>query len=151
MKKSLFIITFFFLNFSFAQTVMSIEKSEQIFRRDSLQEIYFYQIMSDDISECFEVSPEMFLAEWSKFSREVAKYLKDQNFLFGKQTKGLTEVYFSAEGTIDLLFYSLRDANYEAEFYQKLENHLLEFCKNYKFTIKAKIPFTNTGGIIFMH
>jgi hypothetical protein len=76
MKKHLLITALLFPAFSYAQTVMSIEKLYVTCRRNSVQEIYFYK---------------------------------------------------------------------------KLENHLINFCKNYKFTITSKIPFTNTGGIIFMH
>ncbi|MES2587403.1 MAG: hypothetical protein V4622_00400 [Bacteroidota bacterium] len=150
--KLIYLISIFSLsNNLFSQEVISIADSEKKYSKDSLQEHYFYRIMSDEITECFEVSPELFLSEWSKFTREVGKYLKDNNFLFGKQTKGLVDVYFNKNGTIDYFFISLRDDTVSKEKFDKMLSLLKEFSKGYKFTISAKQAFSNSGGINFMH
>lgn len=151
MINKLFLVTFLFTSFNiFSQKVMSIEDSEKTYAKDSLQELYFYRIMSDEITECFDVSPELFLVEWSKFTREITKYMKENNFLFGKQMKGLIEVYFNKNGNIDYFFISLRDPEFPKEKFDKMLKLLGEFSKDYKFTIEAKQAFSNMGGISFV-
>lgn len=151
MKFFLFFIFLGFVGTFNAQVVMSIEDSENKFNKDSLQEHYFYRIMSDEISECFDVPTDFFMNEWSKFTRELGVYLKDNNVLFGLRTKGTIEVYFNKEGKIDLFFISLRESQFPVDFYEKLYAGIKNFSKDYKFTIQAKQKFTNTGGVTFMH
>lgn len=151
MRHLLFFTCLFFAGNFFSQTILTIEDSNKKFDKDSLQEHYFFEIMSADITDCFDVSGEVFIDEWEKFTRGLAKYLKDKNFLFGLRTKANLEVYFNKEGKIDLFFYAFRDANFPPEFHEKFIKHISEFAKEYKFTIVAKQAFSNSGSITFMH
>ena len=133
----------------FAQNVEKMDDALRKYRQDSLQEIYFNRIFSEEITTCFKVSPELFLAEWSKFSRAVAKYAHDHDFIWGKKTIAQVDVYFNKDEKIDHFFVEVRDPAFTEEKYRKLMALLKDFSKEYKFTIDAAIPFTNSGSITF--
>ena len=132
-----------------AQRVMKLQDAEALYPTDSLQEIYFDRIFSDEISSCFDVSQEMFIVEWSKFTRAVARHLHNKNFIWGKQTASTINVYFNENEKIDHFFINIRDNSFTEERYTELFKLLDEFLTDYKFTIDAKIPFSNMGSITF--
>ncbi|MFN5418399.1 MAG: hypothetical protein ACK5B9_15175 [Flavobacteriia bacterium] len=149
--KIITLSTFLLLSFlSFSQTILKIEDSEQKYRKDSLQEVYFNRIFSDEITTCFDVSQEMFIVEWSKFTRAVSKYLHEQNFVWGKKYLGNIEVYFNKDEKIEFFFLTMRDKEYPQEQYDKLFALLKQFAQEYTFKIDAKIPFSNSGTITFI-
>lgn len=148
--KVFFLYTIVLLSFgSYGQNVMKIKDAERKYRQDSLQEVYFNRIFSDEISTCFQASPELFMVEWSKFSRAVSKYAHSQNFIWGKKTIAQVEVYFDQEEKIDHFFVYVRDPEFSEERYSQLMDLLREFAKEYKFTLDAAIPFSNSGSITF--
>jgi hypothetical protein len=151
MKNTLLILILFISASGFSQVVLKTSEGFAKYDRDSLQQSHFYQIMSDEIITCFSTSPEFFLAEWTKFSIEVSKYLKEKNFLFGKRMKGQIDVYFDKSGKIELFFIEIRDPSFKEERYEEMCSLIKEFASNYRFTIDASKSFTNTSTINFLY
>ncbi|MGV3629555.1 MAG: hypothetical protein ACO1O6_00015 [Bacteroidota bacterium] len=149
MKQLLGCICLFVSGLSFGQNVMQMDEALRRFPQDSMQQVYFNRIFSEEITECFQVSPELFLAEWSKFARAVAKYVHEKEFVWGKKTIAQVDVYFNKDEKIDHFFLSVKDPAFSEEKYRKLMAVLQEFSKEYKFTIEAAIPFSNAGTITF--
>ncbi|MCE3294353.1 MAG: hypothetical protein K0R65_67 [Crocinitomicaceae bacterium] len=149
MKHCLALLCLSFPALFFGQKVEKMELAMRKYAQDSLQEIYFNRIFSDEITECFQASPELFLAEWSKFSRGVAKYIHEKNFTWGQKTTAMVDVYFNRDEKIDHFFISVKDPSFPEDKYRKLMALLEDFSKEYKFTIDAAIPFSNSGSIIF--
>lgn len=148
--KQFLVVAFLCLSaFSFGQNIMKMEDGMRKYPQDSMQQIYFNRIFSDEITECFQVSPEVFLVEWSKFSRGIAKYLHSKNFIWGKKTVAQVDVYFNKDERIDHLFISVKDPGFSEERYGELMSLLEDFSREYKFTIDAAIPFSNVGSVTF--
>lgn len=145
--SSLFLIL---INSSYSQQIMKIEEADTKFRRDSLEEVYFNRIFSDEISSCFDVSQEMFIVEWSKYLRNLSKFIHDEKFYWGKKTMAQIEIYFNADEKVELLFITVRDKDFDEIKYQKLTELIKKFVSVNKFNIQAKIPFSNSGSITFM-
>jgi hypothetical protein len=150
--KTLFLLTFnLLLNFSFGQIVMKLADSDIKYKKDSLKNVYFDRLMTDEIIEVFETSTDFFIREWRGFTKVYGRYLHDHNFVFGKQMNAQIEVYFNKNEGIDLFFIRINEANYSESQYQKLLELTKEFCKTYKFTLDASKPFTNSGTVTFMN
>lgn len=136
---------------SFSQVVMKLSDAQLKYNQDSLHRVYFDRLMTDEILEVFQTSNEFFLKEWRGFTQAYGRYLHEQNFNFGKQMKANIEVCFNKEEKIDLFFIKVNDANFTEEQYKKLLALTKEFCKIYKFTLDAAIPFMNSGSVTFMN
>lgn len=150
MRLSLVVLCSLFVFNSFSQKVMKIQDAEKVYDKDSLQKKYFDRVFTEEIDTCFDVSQEMFIVEWSKFTRSISKYFHDNNFIWGKKTMGNIEVYFNKDEQIDFFFISIREKDYPEGQYQKMFVLLNQFVKDYKFKIDAKIPFSNSGSITFI-
>lgn len=149
MKKILFILLVLSTYNTNAQKVMKLSDANKTINRDSLTQVYFDRIFTEEITECFDVSQEFFLTEWSKFGRKIAKYFHEKQFGWGKATTATIEIYFNKDKGIDYFFIQIRDPEFTQERYDKVIAILTEFCKENKFTIEPKIPFTNSGSITF--
>lgn len=150
--KTLFFSLFLMLSsVSFSQIVMKLPEAQKKYRQDSLHTVYFNRLMSDEILEVFQTSNDFFLKEWRGFTQAYGRYLHDQHFNFGKQMKATIEVCFNKEEKIDLFFIKVNDTNFTEEQYTKLLVLTKEFCKTYKFTLDASIPFMNSGSVTFMN
>lgn len=149
MKQILVLACLCFSLFSSGQNVVKMEDALRRYPQDSMQQIYFNRIFSEEITECFQVSPELFLAEWSKFNRGIARYLHDKNFIWGKKTVAQVDIYFNKDEKIDHFFISVKDPGFSEERYGELMSLLEDFSREYKFTIDAAIPFSNSGSITF--
>lgn len=150
MKLSLIVCACFFVFNSFSQKVMKIQDAEKMYDKDSLNQKYFDRVFTEEIDTCFDVSQEMFIAEWSKFTRSISKHFHDNNFIWGKKTVGNIEVYFNKEEKVDFFFITIREKDFSEEQYAKMFVLLNSFFKDYKFKIDAKIPFSNAGSITFL-
>lgn len=150
MKSSLVVFSCLFVLNSFSQKVMKIQDAEKVYDKDSLQQKYFDRVFTEEIDTCFDVSQEMFIVEWSKFTRAISKYLHENNFIWGKKVMGNIEVYFNKEEKVDFFFITIREKEFPEEQYEKMFVLLNAFFKDYKFKIDAKIPFSNAGSITFL-
>jgi hypothetical protein len=151
MKIISFISFILLSNLCFNQIVMKLSDSDKKFKNDSLRNIYFDRLLSDEIIEVFETSTDFFIKEWRGFTQAYGRFLHDNHFDFGKQMKGQIEVYFNKNEKIDLFFIEIRDQSFPQEKYTKLLELTKEFAKNYKFTLDASKPFMNSGSITFIN
>lgn len=149
MKKILILLICSFSSCFYAQQIMKIEDAEKKFKRDSIQMLYFDRIFSDEITDCFDVSPELFIVEWSKFGRALSKYFHENGFVWGKKTTATIEVYFDKDEKIELFFITIRDKEFPEDKYTKVFELINKFAREYKFTIDAKLAFTNAGSVTF--
>lgn len=129
-----------------AQQIYKWSDAEKKFSKDSLQGIYFSELFAGDMTQVFDVQPDFFIDEWSKFVNSIGRFLYSKHFHWGKMTRGDIDVYFNKEGKIELLFISLRDNTLTKENEELLLALLHEFAKDYKFKIAPKIPFSNSGS-----
>lgn len=151
MKTLLFSLFLILSSVSFSQIVMKLPDAQKKYKQDSLHTVYFDRLMTDEILEVFQTSNDFFVREWRGFTQAYGRYLHEQNFNFGKQMKATIEVCFNKEEKIDLFFIKVNDASFTEEQYKKLLALTKEFCKTYKFTLDAAIPFMNSGSVTFMN
>lgn len=149
MKRLLFIGILFLVQLAHSQQVMSLHEARTAYSQDSLNQIYYNELFASDMSEVFDVTPDVFIDYWSIFIRALGRHLDREHFEWGKLTRGQVEVYFNASGKIELFFFALRDTEFTPEKMTQLETLIKQFAAEFTFGIRPKIPFSNSGSFQF--
>lgn len=113
----------------------------------SLDSVYPSGVDSDSTQAVFGANLEEYESAYINMFREVGKYLRMNDFMWGKNTKVMKHVYFNKEGMIDYFIFNAKEMTslQEAEF-KRLMN---EFSKTYKFSLAAPTGFRQCGPITF--
>lgn len=152
MKITLTILTvFYFCVNSYGQKAMHFnEAKNNNIRTSQLDSIYLSGIHSDTSLAVFKNNTEEYVAAYQKLLQDLGKYLKANNFLWEKATKGFNRIYFTMEGKIDYFLYSFRPDQLTAEQEKRFDELLNKFIANYKFPLTAKIKFAQCSQVTYM-
>lgn len=82
-----------------------------------------------------------FLDAYETMLAEFQSYLRNNNFIWEKNTTAYHRVYFSKKGKIDYFIFSFAPYQLTDGKQHEYGNLLVAFLKKYKFPIKAKKPF----------
>ena len=152
MKTLLTIIALFSFSFIFhAQKAMNFnEAKKNNIRTSQLDSIYLNGINSDTSLAVFKTNTEEYIAAYQKLLQDLGKFLKANNFLWEKPTKGFNKIYFNKEGKIDHFLYNFRPDQLTAEQEKRFDELLNKFIVDYRFPLTAKSKFAQCSPVTYM-
>lgn len=126
------------------------EAKEKNIRTTYLDSVYPSGIHADTSLAVFRSNPEEYVSAYQGMLQELGKYLKANNFMWDKPTKGFNRIYFDKTGKIDYFLYSFRENQLTKE-QEKLFGELLsKFITDYRFPLKAQTGFAQCSPVTYM-
>jgi hypothetical protein len=151
MKNTLlFLILLASITISFAQVAMTFKNAEakgKSFRH--LDSLYKSAVHIDVNLTVFKSQEEQ--AELQKayvgLVKDLAAFLKSNNFKWEKPTRCFNRIYFNSNGTIDYFLYNFSADQIVPEKEKEFDRLLNLFIKNYRFSLNAKERFAQCSPI----
>ncbi len=152
MRTPLTFITVFLLNiFAFGQSAMTFnEAKEKNISSTHLDSIYPSGIHSDISLAVFKSNQEEYILAYQKLLQDLGKYLKENNFMWSKPTKGFNRIYFNSQGKIDYFIYSFRPDQLTIDQEKRFGELLKKFIIDYRFPLIAKTGFAQCSPVTYM-
>lgn len=134
----------------FAQNkVFSLNEDVSGDKMRKLEKEYKSGVGQDSIDAIFykKEDVDIYLTKWSKFLGDMGKYLKENNFIINE--KVFFRVFFAKDGSVEYLFYNIR--NKESDLLSKEKSKIFEdllnkYVESNKINISTKENFKQCGN-----
>ncbi len=126
------------------------EAKEQGITMEKLDSTYTNAIHSDStVYAIFRGQEDEFYNAYIEVLKELASYLKKNEYLWEKPTWCFHKIYFSKEGKIDYWLYNFRKGEITETKLKEFKILLNEFQKDFKFGLPAKDKFSQCGSATY--
>jgi hypothetical protein len=151
MKFFTFIIFTFISLAASAQRAITFQDAEKEgLTVQKLDKIYANALDTDSAKSVFRgAETKAFYNAYVALLQEVSRYMKANNFSWGKPTRIVHRIYFEPDGTIDYYLINLKPAGMSAETQAQFVTLLNQFVKSYKLKITAGKKFAQCGPAIY--
>ncbi|GAB2694887.1 hypothetical protein GCM10027037_18060 [Mucilaginibacter koreensis] len=115
-----------------------------------LDRVYANALDVDSAKSVFRgAGTKAFYSAYVALLQDVARYMKANNFTWGKPTRIVHRIYFEPDGTIDYYLLNLQPTGMAAETQAQFITLLNQFVKTYKLKITAGKKFAQCGPAIY--
>lgn len=114
-----------------------------------LDSLYKSAVNADSTLAVFGDQQDAFVAAWSEFLGEIARYLQNHDLQWGAPARCFVRVYFNPAGQVDVFLYSFREGSVDASKEKRFGELLNGFLATHGFPLKAAVPFAQCGPVIF--
>ncbi len=118
-------------------------------RVSHLDSVYRSAIHADTTKAVFAGYEDEVVQAYGKLLQALGSYLKANQFLWSKPTKGFNRIYFRADGTIDYYVYQFRAGEIEAVREAEFQRLLTEFVKSHKIDLRGRMPFAQCSPVTY--
>jgi hypothetical protein len=152
MKTFLAILTLLVsFSFTYGQKAMTFEEAQENgIKVAYLDSTYKSGIHSDTSLAVFKTNESEYIDAYKSLLKDLNKYLKENNFLWKKTTRGFNRIYFNKDGKIDYFLYNFRPDQLTREQEQKFAELLSKFIEMYQFPLKASTGFAQCSPVSYM-
>ena len=120
---------------------ITVKKLDNIYTNAVHHDTTVYAIFSGQEDDCYK--------SWIEMMKELARYLKKNEFLWEKPSSCFHKIYFSKEGKIDYWLYNFRKGEITEKKRMEFKKLLNEFQEDFKFGLPAKDKFSQCGPTSF--
>lgn len=143
-------LTLLAINSQSQNKVLTFQEAEKEgIKVSKLDSIYPSGLHSDSTKAVFWNEQDQFIKSYQKTLQDLGKYLRDNHFSWGKQTKCFNRIYFNDKGKIDYFLYNFRKDEITPEKEKQFDTLLKEFIKTYQFPMKAKTGFAQCSPVTY--
>lgn len=152
MKTILTILAAFTFSYlSYGQKAMTFnEAKENNIRISYLDSIYRSGIHADTTLAVFKTNQGEYIVAYQRLLKDLGKYLKANNFLWEKPTKGFNRIYFDKSGKIDYFLYSFRPDQLTPEQEKRFGKLLSSYIADHSFSLTAPVKFAQCSPVTYM-
>ena len=152
MKTIRMILTMLLFNdLSYGQKAMIFNETKQNNIRTSyLDSIYASGIHADTSLAVFKNNQGEYIVAYQRLLKDLGKYLKANNFVWDKATKGFKRIYFDKSGKIDYFLYSFRPDQLTIEQEKRFGELLSKYIEDHSFSLTAPVKFAQCSPVTYM-
>lgn len=90
-----------------------------------------------------------FRQEYFALLKSLARYLKTNNFQWGKTTRCFNRIYFNERGSIDYFLFNFKPGEITGQKQQRFATLLNQFLTDYRFTLPAPAKFSQCSPVVY--
>ncbi len=131
-----------------AQVVMTFQAADKKgVTIEKLDSLYKSGMHSDSTKAVFWNKEDEFINAYSKTLQDLAQYLHDNKFKWGKETSCFNRIYYNKNGHIDYFLYNFGKKQITKEKQIQFEVLLNQFIKSYQFPMTAAVNFAQCSPV----
>ncbi len=152
MKKILILLTSLSFNYyCYGQKALTFGQAKsQGISVEHLDSIYASGIDTDEKLSVFKTNQDKYFEAYQNLLQDFGKFLKKNNFLWSKTTKGFNRIYFDKSGKIEYFLYNFKPDQLTKEQEKTFGDLLQSFIKTYTFPLKASRKFAQCSPVTYM-
>jgi hypothetical protein len=152
MRITLTILTTILISgLAYGQKAMTFNEAKaNNIRTSYLDSVYLSGMHSDTSLAVFKSNQDEYIGAYQKLLQDLGKYLKANNFMWDKPTKGFNRIYFDKNGKIDYFLYNFRPNQLTIEQEKEFDELLNKFIMDYNFPLKAQTGFAQCSPVTYM-
>jgi hypothetical protein len=129
------------------QSGMTFKDASGIFQ--DLEERYKSAVHVDTSQAVFPGKGQEVFNAYFKMFKDFAGFLKENKFTWGKPTRCINKIFFSADGTVDYFLFNFNNGEINEDKEIEFKRLLNEFLKDFKFSLSADEKFSQCGPVIY--
>ncbi len=98
----------------------------------------------------FNGQEEAFIEAYKSMLFDLATFLKENEFIWGKTTRCFNRIYLNKEGGIDYFLYNFKAGEIDPEKEKQFKALLSRFIENYQFPLTAKQKFAQCSPVSYL-
>lgn len=102
----------------------------------------------DSTKAAFTGPAEEFVEQFHQTLQAIGAHLSKAGFRWGEDTRVLYRMFFAADGSVEHFHYQVRQS-ISPEHEQELQRALEDFMGQYRFPLKASVPYKQCGTALF--
>ena len=105
--------------------------------------------VNPDTYAVFRGKEEEFGQAYREFIIALAKYLNENDFIWGEPKRCFNKIYFNENGEVDYFLFNFKPGTLSEEKQERFAELLESFKKEYKIQIKTERPFSQCSPIVY--
>lgn len=114
---------------------------------EKLDDRYKSALGDDSTKAAFWGQEKEFIAGYTSLLNDLGRYLKKNNFSWGKTTRCFNRIYINSDGRIDYFLFNFAPGTIETLKETQFKKLVNEFIKTYNFPLKNKIAFAQCSPV----
>lgn len=114
---------------------------------EKLDETYQSALHADSTKAAFRGKEKEFMNGYFSLLSDLSKFLKKNNFIWGKQTRCFNRIYLNKNGEIDYFLFNFKEGEIEKAKEEEFKNLLNTFIQNYKFPLTNGVNFAQCSPV----
>lgn len=114
---------------------------------DSLDKVYMSALHSDSTLAAFNGREQEFIQGYTSLLKDLGKFLKANDFTWGKTTRCFNRIYISKSGEIDYFLFHFKEEELPLYKQSQFEKLLTSFIETHKFPLSNTVDFAQCSPV----